>query len=445
MAAALPIYSVSQLCREVRILLEQQLFEVLIEGEISNLAQPASGHRYFTLKDQQAQVSCAWFRPRQRNFDFPLQNGMQVLLRAKVSLYEQRGQFQLIVEHLEPAGDGALRRAFEALKQKLSSEGLFDAGRKLPIPSLPRQIGVITSPSGAAIRDFLTVLKRRFPGIPVLIYPVAVQGEAAKREIVRAIELADHRQDCDVLVLTRGGGSLEDLQAFNEEIVARAIAACSIPIVNAVGHEIDFTIADFVADQRAPTPSAAAELISPDRIVLQQQIHRLDEALNRTLRRKLNQAQQTLDWLLRRFQRTSPVERLRLQQQQLLHQRTQLQRAMTRVLQTLQTESRITQQRLHRQNPALRLAEWHQRLAPVKQRLQRLMAMRMTQHKTTLGHLSQQLQTVSPLATLARGYSITESLESPRVLLHADQVQTGDRIRTRLAQGQLISRVESIE
>ncbi|MBK1727471.1 exodeoxyribonuclease VII large subunit, partial [Halorhodospira neutriphila] len=261
---ATPVYTPSQLNQEVRGMLETALPTVWVEGEISNLARPASGHIYFTLKDAGAQVRCALFRGRASALRHRPGDGDQVRVRAKASLYPARGAFQLIVEHLEEAGEGALRQAFEALQQRLAAEGLFSAADKRPLPAQPQRLGVVTSPTGAAIRDVLTVLARRFPALPVLIYPVAVQGEGAAPAIARALELAGRRREVDVLLLTRGGGSLEDLWPFNEEAVARAIRACPIPVVSAVGHEVDVTIADLAADLRAPTPSAAAEALSPD-------------------------------------------------------------------------------------------------------------------------------------------------------------------------------------
>ncbi|HET8701334.1 MAG TPA: exodeoxyribonuclease VII large subunit, partial [Nitrococcus sp.] len=253
------VYTVSRLNQEVRLLLEQALPLLWVEGEISNLSQPRSGHLYFTLKDEAAQVRCAMFRNRGLYLRFQPKESLHVLVRARISLYAPRGDFQLIVEHMESAGDGALRRAFEALKSRLAKEGLFAAEHKRPLPALPRRLGIITSPSGAALHDVLTVLRRRFPAIRVLVYPVTVQGAQAPREIAAMIRLAAHRREVDALLLTRGGGSLEDLWAFNDEAVARAVYDCTLPIVSAVGHEIDTTIADLVADQRAPTPSAAAE------------------------------------------------------------------------------------------------------------------------------------------------------------------------------------------
>src|SRR5262245_24425697 len=252
------IYTVSRLNREARGLLEAGLPSLWITGELSNLSRPASGHWYFTLKDEDAQVRCAMFRSRNLAVRVAPRDGLQVLLRARVGLYEARGEFQLVVDHLEEAGEGELRRRFEALKLKLAAEGLFDAGRKRPLPRFPRRIGVVTSPTGAALRDVLQVLGRRFPAVPVLLYPVPVQGAGAAREISAMLQVADRRRDVDVLLLVRGGGSLEDLWAFNDESLARAIAGMGLPVICGIGHEVDFTIADFVADLRAPTPSAAA-------------------------------------------------------------------------------------------------------------------------------------------------------------------------------------------
>ncbi|MCU7921893.1 MAG: exodeoxyribonuclease VII large subunit, partial [Candidatus Thiodiazotropha sp. (ex Dulcina madagascariensis)] len=280
------IYSVSRLVRETRAILEGSFPLIWVSGELSNLAQPASGHIYFSLKDEAAQVRCAMFRMKRQLLRFRPENGQQVTIRARVSLYEARGEFQLIVEQMEPAGEGALRLAFEQLKHKLATEGLFDSETKKPLPSPPNQLGIITSPTGAAVRDLLTVLRRRFPALPVIIYPVQVQGEDAPRQIIRMLQLANQRQECDLLILSRGGGSLEDLQAFNDEGLARAIHASQIPLVTGIGHEIDFTIADFVADRRAPTPSAAAELVSPDQQEWYQRVTQLARRLSQRQRQR---------------------------------------------------------------------------------------------------------------------------------------------------------------
>ena len=279
------VYSVSRLNREVRTLLERGFGMIWLEGEISNFSRPSSGHWYFSLKDAGAQVRCAMFRQRNMSCAFTARDGQKVLVRARIGLYEPRGEFQLLVEHMEDAGLGALRRRFDELAAALAAEGLFAPERKRPLPALPKRIGVVTSPTGAALRDILHVLARRFPAVPVLIYPVAVQGAQAAAEIVAAIQLAGKRAECDVLILARGGGSLEDLWAFNDERLARVIAASSIPVISGVGHEIDFTIADFAADVRAPTPSAAAELAVPDALEWLSAVGRLGTRLERCMRR----------------------------------------------------------------------------------------------------------------------------------------------------------------
>ncbi|HNP36340.1 MAG TPA: exodeoxyribonuclease VII large subunit, partial [Woeseiaceae bacterium] len=286
--------SVSQLNRQVKQLLDSGMARLWVEGEISNLARPASGHLYFTLKDDSAQVRAAFFRQRQRGPTIRFKNGDKVLAFGRVAIYEPRGDYQLVVEQIEPAGEGALKREFDRLKRKLQSEGLFNADTKQDLPTLPTRIGVITSPSGAAIRDVLSVLGRRFPSVPVLIYPSAVQGTDAPAQLRAALERAVKRADCDLLILTRGGGSLEDLWAFNDEALARAIFACPIPLISAVGHEVDFTIADFVADVRAPTPSGAAELAVPDRHDWLRMVNSVAQQLAKLGRRSLEERAQTL-------------------------------------------------------------------------------------------------------------------------------------------------------
>ena len=295
------IFSVSRLNSEVRATLEGSFPLLWVQGVISNLASPRSGHLYFSLKDAHAQVRCALFRAKRQLLRFAPANGNQVLARARVGFYEPRGEFQLIVEHLEPAGAGSAQREFEELKKRLQAEGLFDTERKRALPGFPRRLGVITSPSGAAIRDVLKVLRRRAPQLAVTIFPAQVQGKDAPEELLEALNIALQRADCDLLLLTRGGGSIEDLAAFNDERLARAICAAQIPVVSAVGHEIDFTIADFVADRRAPTPSAAAELISPDTPLLSQGIAKLSQRLRNTQRRQLQAADTQLKTTQRRL------------------------------------------------------------------------------------------------------------------------------------------------
>src|SRR5271155_4049554 len=294
LAANRDVYSVSRLNREVRVLLERGFGSLWLEAEISNLAKPSSGHWYFSLKDATAQVRCCMFRQRNMLCAFAARDGQKVLVRARIGLYEQRGEYQLVIDHMEDAGLGALKRQFEELSARLAAEGLFAPERKRPLPVLPKRIGVITSPSGAAVRDILHVLARRFAAVPVLIYPVAVQGAAAAAEIVAALSLAGRRAECDVLILARGGGSLEDLWAFNDEALARAIAACPVPVVSGIGHEVDFTIADFAADVRAATPSAAAEIVVPDGAEWAASLRRMGERLQRALRHRLDAQRERL-------------------------------------------------------------------------------------------------------------------------------------------------------
>ncbi len=413
--------TVSQLNRRVRNLLEQGVGRLWVEGEISNMSRPASGHIYFSLKDDAAQVGAAWFRQRQRGPAIGFRDGDRVLAYGRVSLYEARGNYQLIVEQMEPAGEGVLKRRFEALKKKLQAEGLFDEARKQRIPGLPARIGVITSPTGAAIRDILTVLGRRFPSVPVVIYPAAVQGDAAPGELVAAIETAARRDECDVLIIGRGGGSLEDLWAFNDEQLARAIADCPLPVVSAVGHEVDFTIADFVADVRAATPSGAAEIVVPDQREWQRRIAAMALRIARIGERAVDDRAQQLDWLGNRL--ASAMRR------GLLTQSHQLQSVRGELLQL---------------SPALSVQRSIGRLAGLRQRLatgaRRLVSD--ADHRVAL--LGRALHSVSPLATLERGYAIVKDAASDRVLMRAADISEGDDIRAHLASGELVATVKQV-
>ncbi|RQW78899.1 MAG: exodeoxyribonuclease VII large subunit, partial [Methylococcus sp.] len=347
-----PVFTVSRLNRVCRFLLNETFGTVSVEGEISNFTAAASGHLYFTLKDAEAQVRCAMFRPQARLLRPQPRNGDHVLLRALVSLYEPRGDYQLIVESLEPAGDGALALAFERLKLKLAAEGLFDETHKQAIPALPRTVGVITSPTGAAIRDIITVLRRRFPAIEVIVYPVKVQGAEAPGDIVRAIRLANRLQHCDVLIVGRGGGSSEDLWSFNDETVGRAIFASRIPVISAVGHEIDFTISDFVADLRAPTPSAAAEAVSPDRSDWLERLDRLASRLRQAQANRLTLASQRTRFLAKRLDQQHPAQRLLTQSQRLDQLEQRLRRGWQQRLQNLEQRLARQQARMRGVNPA---------------------------------------------------------------------------------------------
>ncbi len=436
------IFTVSRLNREVRELLEGTFPLVWVEGEISNFARPSSGHWYFTLKDESAQVRCAMFRNRNYLLGFTPENGTQVLVRARLSLYEPRGDYQLIVEHLEEAGDGALRRAFEALKQRLAAEGLFAQERKRPLPALPRRIGVITSPTGAAVRDILSVLRRRFPAIPVLIYPVPVQGKEAAPAIARMIRTACERRECDVLILARGGGSLEDLWAFNEECVARAIHDCEIPIVSGVGHEIDVTIADFAADLRAPTPTGAAELVTPDGADWQRRLRRGSERLQRNLRRRLDEDCRRLQWLATRLRQQHPGQRLLQWNQRLDEMEQTLVRVLQARLHREQARLRELQAHLQRHRPLARIERHLERCRNLRERLTRQIHLQLREHVQRLQGLSRALDAVSPLATLGRGYAIVRRLPEGEILRDARQVQVGDAVEARLSRGSLLCEVK---
>lgn len=431
--------SVSELNRQVKSLLEHSFMTVQIEGEISNLARPSSGHWYFTLKDDRAQVRCAMFRGRNQQVRFRPKEGDQVTVLAKVSLYEGRGDFQLICEQMQESGQGRLQQTFERLKLQLAQEGLFDQGRKRALPSPPRHIGVITSPTGAAIHDILQVLARRCPSLPVALYPTAVQGAEAASQIVRAIQLANRDQRCDALIVGRGGGSLEDLWPFNEEIVARAIAASTIPIVSAVGHEVDISISDLVADLRAPTPSAAAELLSPDQAALHLHLATLRQRLTRLTQRYLAQHSTRLAHLRARLRH--PGERLREQSQRLDQLELRLHRALQQRLQ--QRHVRLTElhNRLQRCSPSRLLLQKQQQLQPLQQRLHNGITLLLQQRRQLLQFQARQLQGVSPLATLERGYAIVQN-EQGQAITRQEQVTPGETISARLHEGVLICTVD---
>ena len=442
-AAGRDIYTVSRLNREAKALLEGSFPLLWVEGEVSNFSRPGSGHWYFSLKDAQCQVRCAMFANRNRLLRFTPENGMQVLLRVRVSLYEGRGEFQLIAEHMEPGGEGLLRLQFEQLKQRLAAEGIFADAHKVPIPNFPAAIGVITSPTGAALRDVLSVLRRRAPFIPVTIYPVPVQGTAAAAQIARMIAIADARQECDVLILTRGGGSLEDLWPFNEEAVARAIHACTTPIVSGVGHEIDFTIADFAADLRAPTPSAAAEVVSPDRQQLLRTFAGHASRLAGLMYSGLTARRSRLDWVMQRL--AQPPRRLLDLTQRVddLHAR------MLSIARGLLHEQRARlaalTARLHADNPAHRVRIGIERCGQLRVRLIRAAQAQQDRAAARLTTAARALAAVSPLATLERGYAIVSADDDGRIVRDASAVRPGDAVHARLAHGRLRCTVDVVE
>ena len=439
------ILTVTQLNRATSQLLDNHFLSIFVEGEISNFSAPSSGHLYFSLKDANAQVRCAMFKSQQRRLNFTPSNGKQVVIKARVSLYEPRGDYQLIVEHIEEAGDGALRRAFEALKHKLAAEGLFDATHKQTLPLLPLAIGIITSPTGAAIRDIITVLRRRFAAIPIIIYPVSVQGNNAKHEIAKAISQANERNECDVLIVGRGGGSLEDLWAFNEEMVARALFASSIPIISAVGHETDITIADFVADYRAATPSAAAEHASPDQQEWSARFNYLEQHLQQQLTRKLNQKTQTLDWLTQRLQQQHPGQKLFRNSQRLDELEIRLKQALRRKLDRHQQALATHTAKLGQYNPTITINNYKQKQAHLNQRLIRVMQHKLTTLNQSLARSSQTLNAVSPLATLNRGYALVIKQPSGELIYSTKQLKLGDSVETKIAEGHFTSEITALK
>ena len=439
------IYSVSRLNSEVRAVLDSSFPLLWVEGEISNLAKPASGHIYFSLKDPHSQVRCAMFRMKRQRLRFEPENGMQVLVRARPNLYEARGDFQLNIEHIEPGGEGLLRQAFEQLKQRLDQEGLFDSQHKQELPEFPQQIGVITSPSGAAIRDVISVLKRRYPAVPVLIYPVQVQGDNAAKEITQALQLANQRDECDLLILTRGGGSLEDLMAFNDEQVARAVFNSKIPLISAVGHEIDFTISDFVADQRAATPSAAAELATPDYRELADRYADIQRQLTNQIERQQHNLEQRVENIRRRLSLLHPGVQLSQKQQRLDELELRINRSLETVLKNSRQTLSNLQTRLFAESPLHDTYALQQQTTQLQRRMQ---IAAINQHKLLTQRLSSavsNLNTLSPLATLERGYSITTKLPEGVILHSSKDIAAGDRIETKLAHGKLICQVESCE
>ncbi|MDF8330862.1 exodeoxyribonuclease VII large subunit [Aeromonas salmonicida] len=437
------VFTVTRLNSAVRMILEQDLGLVWLTGELSNLAMPSSGHWYFSLKDLGAQVRCAMFKGNNRRVAFRPQDGMQVLVQARVSLYEPRGDYQLIIESMQPAGDGVLALRFEELKRRLGAEGLFDEGRKRPLPREPRAVGLVTSATGAALHDMLTVLKRRAPDLPIFIYPTQVQGSAAIGQIVAAIALANRRAEVDVLIVGRGGGSLEDLWCFNEEVVARAIANSAIPVISAVGHEVDVTISDFAADLRAPTPSAAAELVAPDQSARAQRLAHLWQRLVQAMNRHQTAARHGFVLLQKRLDHQDPKRRLEQQSQRLDELSARLQQLLNQRLHQGERRLANLELRLQAKSPERLLAIGRRRHQLAQERLHALIAKRQDQASHRLAMLTARLDGVSPLATLGRGYSITRT-QSGDVINRAAQVNAGQTLVTTLAEGHLQVRVEEV-
>ncbi len=437
------IFSISQLNQSVASLLEQNFRWIWVEGELSNLAQPASGHLYFSLKDSHAQIRCAMFKGSNRKLGFQPGNGQQVLVRAKVSLYQPRGDYQLIIDRMEDAGAGALRRQFEQLKRKLAAEGLFDENSKQSLPQLPSCIGIITSASGAALHDVLSVIKRRFPAIAVSLLPVPVQGKEAAPAICRALAQLARQNTCDVILLVRGGGSLEDLWPFNEETLARAIFDCPIPLVSGIGHEVDTTIADFVADVRAATPTAAAETVTPDQYGWFQRFDNHQQRLQQLLLEKIQRSREKIGWLDKRLLQQHPNRIIRHARENCIDLQSRLKRSGYYRMAENQARLRQLQTRLFANHPGNLVRQKQQTLLFHTQQIRHAIQNILQQKRNHLRYCAHTLQAVSPLKTLERGYSITLD-ENHQTITSTSQLKPGSLITTRLRRGNLLSRVEKV-
>lgn len=436
------ILTPAQLNTLARDLLEGSFPNVLVEGEIGNLARPASGHLYFTLKDARAQVRCALFKPKSQWLNFTPRDGLKVLVRGRLTLYEARGDYQMVLDSMEDAGEGALRRAYDLLLAKLQAEGLFDAQRKRALPAFPRRIAVLTSPSGAVIRDIISVLRRRFPLLDVELLPVPVQGDTAAAHIRHMLQRADACGRYDVLLLARGGGSLEDLWAFNDEALARTIAACSTPVISAIGHETDFSLSDFAADLRAPTPSAAAELLAPDAAALATRLTGLHKQLSAQQTQVLRQSMQRCDRTFLRLQVLRPQAQLTALAQRAQQLQLRLQSAIARQLEVRAATLRHANAVLRAQHPQQRIGYLRERLLQLQHRPQVLIAQRLQQDALHLRGLARSLHAISPLATVARGYSILQH-DSGQLVRKLNDVSVGDPLHARLQDGVLALRVEA--
>ncbi len=435
------ILTVSRLNMQARLLLETHLPLIWVEGEISNLAQPSSGHWYFTLKDAKAQVRCAMFRNRNQSLRFKPEHGQKILLRARVSLYEGRGEYQLIAEHMEDVGAGLLQKEFEALKHTLEKEGLFRPEGKKSIPALPHHIGIITSPTGAAIHDIIAVLKRRFASIPITIIPVAVQGKSAAKEIVKALNTANNADLFDVIILCRGGGSLEDLWSFNEEIVARAIYKSSLPVISAVGHEIDFSIADFVADMRAATPSAAAEIVAPDSHTWILHLEKITSSLHQSLNQRLKEKQNTLQHLQQRLRH--PGVAIRMQSQRLDQLEIREKNAIKHKLTNNKERFNLLIKRQLNYQPKKQIINTKKMLALLNSALSKTIKDQLHRHKQQLIERSRALHNVSPLETLQRGYAVATTYDD-KLIQDSKAINVGDTIQVRFSSGKITSEVKKI-
>ena len=438
-----PIFTVSQLTAEIKTLLERNFEYLWVEGEVSNLRLPGSGHLYFTLKDESAQIRAVMFRMQNRLLKFQLEDGLRVVGYGRLTVYEPRGEYQVVLDYLEPKGLGALQLAFDQLKEKLSREGLFDPARKKPLPPLPQKIGIVTSPTGAAIRDILQIIDRRFANVHILLYPVRVQGVGAAQEIARAIDELGQWPGLDVMIVGRGGGSLEDLWAFNEEPVARAIHRSPVPVISAVGHEIDFTIADFVADLRAPTPSAAAELVVRNKVELVQTLESLARRLSQTVRMNLESRQERLSSLLHRL--SDPRKRLSDQRLRLDDLSSRLATSVQQSLGRRVDRFRMKVESLLLLHPGKRVTDYSHRLSQLHRRLAVAGRASMRFHRQRVEVAAGRLQSLSPLAVLERGYGIARVLPSREIIRDASRLRADERVNVKVHRGEFVARVEKIE
>lgn len=437
------VYTPSELNREVRLHLEAGFPRLSVEAEISNLSRPPSGHLYFSLKDSKAQIRCALFRSAAARLAIRPENGMKVVARGRIGLYEPRGEYQMIVDGLRDAGEGELQRRFEELKKKLEAEGLFDPARKKELPAFPGRIAIVTSPRGAAIRDLLQVFGRRWPAAAIRLYPALVQGETAPLEVRRAIEAANRHAWADLLIVGRGGGSLEDLAAFNDELVARAVSDSVLPVISAVGHETDYSICDFVADLRAPTPSAAAELAVPDQAVLKQSFRRLERQLERRAGDRMHREMQRLDHLSHRLRQRHPANRLADQARQLESAGTALHRVIERQLDDRARKLDHLERRLAAYQPGRRLEALESRVRSIRGALERVFAATLAARRQQVRDLARTLNAVSPLETIGRGYAVLAEDRTGRVISSVSQADPGDAVTAQLGDGRLHCTVNS--
>lgn len=438
------VFTPSELNQEARLHIEMGFPRIFVEGEVSNLSRPTSGHLYFSLKDERAQLRCALFRSAANRQPLSMENGMKVVARGRLSLYEPRGDFQMIVDSVRDAGEGDLQRQFEELKARLQAEGLFEPARKRALPAFPTRIGVVTSPRGAALHDILQILERRWPLAAVRVYPVLVQGATAPTELRAALAAANRQAWAELLIVGRGGGSLEDLAAFNDEGVARAVAASAIPVISAVGHEVDFSICDFVADLRAPTPSAAAELATPDQAVLVERFRRLERQLETRIRDRLRRDAQRRDHAAHRLQQRHPATRLDEQARRLQVARRSLEQSLRRRLDSATLRLSSARQRLAVQAPQRRVALLATRLEAARGSLNRLVRLALRRSEQRLAERARTLQAVSPLQVIGRGYAVLTSPATGAVVSRTGQVAAGDRLSAQLRDGQIDCLVEAV-